>query len=207
MSKVKQGLAAIANEVLEDIRKEADAIVRKAEKESEESLQTAKAEADRTYKTTLSDASAKIEAEKRRIESLTQVEKRNRLLKTKEELVDSAFSETQARLKTFVKSEDYNSCLANLIEEASRKMDSKSLIVYVNSADREWLLDGNLNSLSKKLRIDLKLAEGTIDCVGGCKVQTSNEKVFYDNTLENRIEQLKPHLRLEVAQILFGKEG
>ena len=204
MSKVKQGLAAIANEVLEDIRKESEAIIRKAEKESEESLQTAKTEADRTYKTILSNYSSKTEAEKRRIESLTQVEKRNRLLKTKEELVDSAFNETQVKLKTFVKTGDYHSCLVDLIEEAARKMGSKSLIVFVNSADKEWLLDGNLNNLSKKLRIELTVAQETIDCVGGCKVQTSNEKVLYDNTYENRMEQLKPHLRLEVAQILFG---
>jgi vacuolar-type H+-ATPase subunit E/Vma4 len=207
MSKVKQGLAAIANEVLDDIRKEAEAIIRKAEKESEENLRTAKDEADRTYEAIISDASAKTDAEKRRIASLTQVEKRNRLLQTKEELVDFAFNETQARLKTFVKTGDYHNCLVNLIEEAAKKLDAKSLIIYVNSTDKAWLLEGELSSLSKKLRTELKLAEETLDCIGGCKVHTTNEKVLFDNTLENRLQQLTPHLRLEVAQILFGKEG
>jgi vacuolar-type H+-ATPase subunit E/Vma4 len=42
--------------------------------------------------------------------------------------------------------------------------------------------------------------------MGGCKVQTTDGKLVYDNTFENRIEQLKPTLRLEVAKILFQKE-
>ena len=46
---VKDGLSAIANEVLEDVQKEAEAIILAAEKEAKETLKTAKKQADQNY--------------------------------------------------------------------------------------------------------------------------------------------------------------
>ncbi len=207
MSKIKQGLTAIASEVLEEVRIEAEAIILDAEKEAKETLKAAKEEADKTYEDIVNEANAKSAGERRKIESLTQVETRNRLLQEKEALVDEAFDKTLAKLKDFVKTEEYQSILEALILEAAKKMGSKSLVVYVNSKDKAWLEQGNLSNLSKKLRVGLKLADKAEECIGGCKVQTVDGKILYDNTLENRLQQFKPTLRLEVAKILFAKEA
>ncbi len=207
MSKVKQGLASIANEVLNDVRKEAEAILFNAEKEAKQTLQTAKEEADNTYENIITGASAKTEAEKRKIASRTQVDIRNSLLQTKADIVETAFNKALILLQDFVKTENYHNYLVTLIQEAAEKLESKSLTLHVNVQDKDWLTPAKLNSLSKNLGVALKLADQTEDCIGGCKVQTEDEKVLYDNTLENRLQQLKPALRLEVATILLGKEG
>lgn len=207
MSKVKQGLASIASEVLEDVRKEAEAILLGAEKEAKQTLKTAKEDADKAYEAIVTEATAKTETEKRKIASRTQVDARNRLLQTKADLVEAAFNKALARLRDFVKTEDYHNYLITLIQEAAKNLEAKNLTLHVNAQDKAWLAQGKLNSLSKKLGVALKLAEQTEECIGGCRAQTADEKVFYDNTLENRLQQLKPALRLEVATILFGKES
>jgi vacuolar-type H+-ATPase subunit E/Vma4 len=206
MSKIKQGLASIANEVLEDVRKEAEALLLSAEKEAKENLKTAKAEADQTYEGILTEAAAKTETEKRKIASRTQVDLRNRLLQAKAELVDAAFNKALTRLSAFAQTENYRRLLVKLIQEAATSLQSKNLTLYVNAKDKAWLTVGKLNGLSKKFNVELKLAEQTEDFIGGCRVRTADGKVFYDNTLENRLQQLKPTLRLEVATTLFGKE-
>ena len=76
----------------------------------------------------------------------------------------------------------------------------------MNSKDKEWLMKEGLERLCKEFDVKLKLADKTINCLGGCIVETSDGKISYDNTFEKRLERLKHILRIKVAIILFGEE-
>ena len=202
---VKDGLVAIAGEVLGDVQKEAEALILAAEKEAKKTLQAAKAQADQDYLTLVGQAKVKAEAEQRRIASLTEVEIRNRLLHAKEELVDKAFEMALVKLRDFVKTPKYHEYLLKIVEEAAKRIGSKNLILHVNTDDKKWLTQERLQNLSEKLSLDIKLSDKTQVCIGGCKIQTEDGKVTYDNTLDSRLEELKSSLRTEVAKILFGE--
>jgi V/A-type H+/Na+-transporting ATPase subunit E len=205
-ARIKEGLEGIASEVLADVQKEAEITILKAEKEAKETLKVAKDDSDKIYATIMAEAMTKASSERIKMDSKADVEVRNRLLKIKDALVESIFEKAQLRLFDFVSEGTYNEFLLKLIEEAARKIGSKKVTIQVNSKDKVWLTEENIGILSKRLRVDLILAEETIPCIGGCKVQTTDGKLVYDNTFENRIEQLRPALRLEVAKILFQKE-
>jgi V/A-type H+-transporting ATPase subunit E len=202
---VKDGLVAIAGEVLGDVQKEAEALIFGAEKEAKKALQTAKVQADQDYLTLIGQAKVKSEAEQRKIASLTEVEIRNRLLHAKEELVDKAFETALGKLKDFAETPNYPDYLIRLIGEAAEKIGSKNLVLHVNAKDKTWLTQERLQSLSKKLNVNLKLSNQTPECIGGCKIQTEDGKVTYDNTIDSRLQELKPTLRTEIARILFGE--
>ncbi len=204
--RIKDGLSAISAEVLEDVRKEAETLILQAESEAKETLRAAKEEADKTYKATMNGDVAKVETEKRRMQSLTEVELRNNLLRTKETLIDAAFAKANVRLAEFAKTAAYHDYLVKLIQEATRKIHSKKLVIRVNAPDKTWLRQSNFFDLSKKMHVELKLAEETESCVGGCKIETTDGKIIYDNTIENRLSKLKPALRAEAAEILFAPE-
>jgi V/A-type H+-transporting ATPase subunit E len=204
---VKDGLLAIANEVLGDVEKEAQALIQDAEEEAKNSLKKAKEQADQHYQTIVNEAKVKAEAEKQKIASLAEVEMRNSLLQRKEELVDAVFERALGKLKDFVETEQYQNYLLKLIEEAAKRIGSQNLVLYVNAKDKVWLTQDNLNRLSKKLRLELALSDRTEDCIGGCRIQTADGKITNDSTIDNRLQELKPTLRTEVAKILFGKEA
>jgi vacuolar-type H+-ATPase subunit E/Vma4 len=206
LTNVKEGLSAIAAEVLEDVRKESETLILNAQAEAKEALRTGKDEADKAYARIMKEAQIKAEVEKRKIQSQTDVEVRNRLLQIKEKLVDTTFEKASAKLGEFTKTEEYHDYLENFIVEAAKKIGSKDLIIRVNAADRAWMESSALADLSKKLHTDLELADEIEDCMGGCKIQTADGKVIYDNTLENRLRQLKPELRVKAAKILFAQE-
>ncbi len=203
---VKDGLVAIAGEVLGDVQKEAEALILDAEKEAKKNLQTAKAQADQDYSTLIGQAKVKAEAEQRRIASLTEVAIRNRLLHTKEESVDKAFETALDKLEAFAETPKYHDYLFRLIIEATKRIDSKNLILQVNAKDKTWLTQEILQSLSKKLKVNLKLSDQTKVCIGGCKIQTEDSKITYDNTIDSRFQELKLTLRTDVARILFEEE-
>ena len=205
-ARIKEGLEGIATEVLADVQKEAETIILKAEKEAKEILKLSKDDSEKIYAMLMDEAVAKAFSEKRKIASKADVDARNQMLQVKETLLQSTFEKAQLRLTEIVNEDTYNEILLRLIEDAAKKIGSKKLWIQVNSKDRTWLSKGNLDILSKRLRKDLMLSEEPISSIGGCRVQTIDGKLAFDNTFENRIQQLNPTLRFEVAKILFQKE-
>jgi V/A-type H+-transporting ATPase subunit E len=206
MASIKKGLAAIANEILEDVKNESVTVIRDAEKKAEKLLRDAKTEAEQSQARLLAETKEKGESDQKKTESLTELEIKNKRLQVKEEYINAVFDKALARLKQFVESENYPDFLLDFIEEAVKKIESDKLVVYVNSKDREWLANGKIDELSEKLNVNLTLANETEICLGGCIVKTPDGNLLYDNTFEKRLQSLKPILRLEIAKILFEKE-
>ncbi|MGA3290722.1 MAG: V-type ATP synthase subunit E [Candidatus Bathyarchaeia archaeon] len=204
---IKDGLSAIANEVLGDVQKESEAIILFAENQAKETLKAGKERAVQNYQTLMNQATAKAEGERRKIVSLTEVEMRNRLLQAKEGLVDTTFYKALVKLKDFVTTKEYHGYLLNLIKKAAGRIAQKNLVIRVNAKDKGWLTQDMLNRLSMKLHYEIKLSEQTEDFIGGCKIETLDGKITYDSTIDNRLKELKPTLRVEVAKILFKKEA
>jgi V/A-type H+-transporting ATPase subunit E len=148
----------------------------------------------------------KIDAEKRKIASVTEVEMRNRLLQTKEDLVDAAFEKALVELRNFVETDDYHDYLLKIIQNAAERIGQKDLAIRVNAKDKKWLTPDVLKRLSKKLHCELRLLEKTNDYLGGCIIQTEDEKIIFDVTLDNRLQELKPVLRVELAKTLFEED-
>ncbi len=203
---VKDGLAAIAGEVLGDVQKESENIILEAETEAKKILHLAKVEADQVYSSIFNQAKNKAEAEGRKIASLTEVEIRNQILQAKEEQVDAAFEKAIGMLKDFTDSSEYRVYMLKLIERASKKISSKSLTITINAKDKGWLNQEELDKISKKLNLDLKLSDQTPDIIGGCIIRTEDEKVTFDSTINSKLDELKASLRTEVAKILFEEE-
>ncbi len=201
---VKTGIAAIANEVVGDVQKEAEALILAAENEAKETLRAAKDKSRASLRSIIVNANEKAEAEKRKIGSIAEVEVRNRLLQTKEELVDATFEKATDKLKEFVRSTEYPNYLLNLIENVAGKMGQENLIVQVNVKDKGWLTPSMLKKISTKSHTKLELSNETENFIGGCRIQTNDGKKIYDATFDYRLTELTPRLRVIVAKQLFG---
>jgi V/A-type H+/Na+-transporting ATPase subunit E len=202
----EKGISAIENEVVGDVQKEAQAVISAAESEAKEILKIAKEKADQNYHEVITQAKVKAEAERRKIASVAEVEMRNRLLSSKEELVNAAFEKALVKIKVYVKTEQYHEYLLKLIESVAKKIGQKDLVIQVNAEDEGWLTEDSLKRLSKKLRMDIKMAKKPGDFIGGCIIQTADNKIIYDSTIDTRLQELKPTLRVEVSKMLFEKE-
>jgi V/A-type H+/Na+-transporting ATPase subunit E len=203
---IKNGISAIANDVVGDVQKEAEVVILAAENEAKATLKAAKEQADQIFRAIISQAVANAEAEKRKTASVTEVEMRNHLLQTKEDLVDAAFEKALVKLKNFVETEEYRVYLLKLIQNAAERIGQKDLVVQINAKDKGWLTQDALKHLSKKCHCELRLSDKTENYLGGCIIQTEDGKIIYDATLDNRLQELRPVLRVELARMLFGEE-
>jgi vacuolar-type H+-ATPase subunit E/Vma4 len=206
MSGVREGLVAIANEVLEDLKKESEMLICESQSAAKEKLEKAKEEANSVYNKVIEAVKEKIVADQRKAKAMTEVEIRNQFLQVKESLVEGIFEGAKEELRQFVMTSEYYPHLLELIQEGARKISAKSVVVFVNLRDKEWLLEGNLERLSKRIRVSLVLSDEVKVYIGGCRVQSSDGKRGFDNTLDARLELAKESVRGEVAKILFELE-
>lgn len=203
MANVKKGLVAIASEILEDVQNESEKIIREAETKAKEILKQSKTEAEKRHADSIAEAKQKSEQEYNKTKSLTAIEIRNIHLQAKEEQLNSVFEEAVAQLKKFVDSKNYSNFLLSFVEEAAKNIESDNLVIYVNSKDQKLFKTSQLEDLSKKLDKKLTLSKETIECMGGCIVKTPDGKLSHDNTFENRLQVLKPNIRVKLEKMLF----
>jgi V/A-type H+-transporting ATPase subunit E len=203
MANVKKGIVAIASDILDDVKNDSEKMIREAEAKANEILKEAKIDAEKKHANLLVEAKQKAEKEYKKTESLTAIETRNIRLQAKEEQINSIFDEAIARLKKFVESEQYYDYLSSFIEEATKNIESDKLVIYVNPHDKKLLNKATVEDLSKKTGKNLTLSEDTLECIGGCIVKTPDGKLSHDNTFENRLQVLKPTIRIALEKMFF----
>jgi len=175
LSSVSRGLSNIAKEILEDVEKEAETLILKAELQAKKILEEAEKEAEKRYKSIVEASKEKIEAERKDEDTLFEIEAKNRLLQVKEKIVDEVFERTLSRLREYVSTQDYENCLTRLIIEASKKINSKELIIQLNENDHRRLTEDRLEDISKEIGVKLVKSDRVIKCIGGVIVKSYAE--------------------------------
>ena len=148
----------------------------------------------------------RIEPEKlimrRRIIGRAVMDGRRLLILAKNDLINEAFSRAVEKLKRFRESEEYERFLVKCFREAVEAMnpsDGDEFIIYANKRDLELLRERAGKIFKHSLRF--KFREG--DFMGGVIVMDSDGKRIFYNTIESRLESLRPILREKVASMLF----
>jgi V/A-type H+/Na+-transporting ATPase subunit E len=69
------------------------------------------------------------------------------------------------------------------------------------------LVKKSISGLSKdNIKAKVVLSEKSIDVIGGIRMRSSDGSMTYDNTLDSRIERLKPLIRKNIVQMLRGEQ-
>jgi V/A-type H+-transporting ATPase subunit E len=83
---------------------------------------------------------------------------------------------------------------------------SNAVIIECNKNDVE-LVRKVVSELQDSSKIQqARVSDHYIDVLGGIRIRSSDGTMTYDNTLDSRIERLKPLIRKNIAQMLRGVE-
>jgi V/A-type H+-transporting ATPase subunit E len=173
----------------------------------EESLSNLEASRDRLEaERTRIIESAKKQAEnlKRQIVGSSRLAARNQELLMIENAVNNAFEEARKKLAASGGKDSYRTLMASLVEESVPSVGSDEVVVECNRNDAE-LVSKILADLQKKNpRIKAKVSDQHIEAIGGIRVKSADGTMTYDNTIDSRIERLKPLIRKNISQMLRG---
>ncbi len=207
MSSVSRGLLSIAKEVLADVEKEAESMILKAESQAERILDEAEKAAKERYSSITKEGEERIKTERTERTVLFEIETENRLLQAQEEIVNEIFERTLSHLREYVSTREYQECLTRLIIEACGKINADKMVIQLNQNDYAALTEERLGNISKEAGVKLVKSDKPINIIGGVIVKSPDGKIVVDNTLENRLNTLKPNLRVKIANLLFREES
>jgi V/A-type H+-transporting ATPase subunit E len=191
-------------------QKEAELIsqIDSAYQESLDNLESSrgKLEAERTR--IVEAARKQAENLKRQIIGSARLAARNQELLTIENAVNKAFEEAKKKLQASSSSDSYKELLKHMVEESISAVGGSNAAVIIerNKNDAE-LVRKVVSELQDSGKLQqARVSDQHIDVLGGIRIKSSDGTMTYDNTLDSRIERLKPLIRKNIAQMLRGVE-
>jgi V/A-type H+-transporting ATPase subunit E len=190
-------------------QKEAELIsqIDSAYQESLDNLESSrgKLEAERTR--IVEAARKQAENLKRQIIGSARLAARNQELLIIENAVNKAFEEAKKKLQASKSQDSYKELLKHMIEESiSAVGGSNAVIIECNKNDAE-LVRKVVSELQNSGKVQqARVSDQYIDVLGGIRIKSADGTMTYDNTLDSRIERLKPLIRKNIAQMLRGVE-
>ena len=145
---------------------------------------------------------------KRQIIGSARLASRNQELLTIENAVNKAFEEAKKKLQASRDTDSYKNLLKQMVEESiSAVGGSNAVIIESNKNDAE-IVRKAVSELrdTGKVQQQAEMSDQHIDVLGGIRIKSSGGTMTYDNTLDSRIERLKPLIRKNIAQMLRGVE-
>ena len=162
----------------------------------DESLQTltkSESKFEQEYDRIVDEGKKEAEKIEKQIVGSADLESRNKQLRLVEEYVQKAFDKAIEQIKSSKHDANYSKLIETLLTEAVDTLGTKEFTVSTNSKDKEIV-----NSLLKKFP-GSKLSSETIYCVGGVKVSSKDGSMSFNNTIDARLDRLKPLIRKEIA--------
>ena len=162
----------------------------------DESLQTltkSESKFEQEYDRIVNEGKKEAEKIEKQIVGSADLESRNKQLRLVEEYVQKAFDKAIEQIKSSKHDANYSKLIETLLTEAIDTLGAKEVTVSTNSKDKEIV-----NSLLKKFP-GSKLSSETIDCLGGVEVSSKDGSMSFNNTIDARLDRLKPLIRKEIA--------
>jgi len=121
------------------------------------------------------------------------IESRNKQLLLVEESVEKVFDKAIEKISSANRNENYSKLINNLLDESTSALGTTDVIVYTNSKDK-GIVEPLLSKFSGS-----ELSSETIDCLGGVQVKSKDGSMTFNNTIDARLERMKPLIRKEIA--------
>ena len=161
--------------------------------DSQQNLDNSVPKLESEYDKILSDGKKEAEKIEKQIIGSADIEARNKQLMALEEAVDKVFSKALDQIANADRSGDYSNLIKTMIEEATQILGTSEITVSTNTKDKD-IVQSTLSQFS-----GAELSSETIDCLGGIIVKSKDGTMTFDNTIDARIERLKPLIRKEIA--------
>lgn len=202
MKPVEQDIELLARAIMVEAREEAERLHAEAREKAEAIRRRAQQEAEAERQAIL--ARAKEDADRLRSQSSAtlQLKARSMQLEQREKILNEVFEEAGRQLSSVKNRSDYGAIATMLAREALTQLKATEAEVQADEATQAALkLDELSKELNGKFTFGKKLEEGT-----GVVVSAAGGKLYYDNTLETRLNRLRGPLRSSVYKVLMGEK-
>lgn len=203
----KSSSKILCQEIEDQSKSEAEAILGQAKKERDERLKKARQEANKLQEERRNKAEAQAESIRKKILSGVHLEIKGYKLRDREEILSRIFMAVQEKLAHLRKSNGYFSFLKKLLMEGIQALDSEKIIIIPGDIERQLLQKGFLDQLQKELqksgkKIQLSVSDEKLSD-GGVILGDSKGRIRFDNRFSSRMKRNEEMMRLKVMEAVY----
>ena len=170
-----------------------------------ENLEASRTKLEAEYNRTLESAKKQADNLKRQIVGSSRLSVRNKQLILIEKAVNDTFEKAKTLLASSNRENSYRILMTKILKDSVKMINSEELIVECNKNDIKLIEKAIADSFNENNKLKIKISDHTINAIGGIRVKSADESMTFDNTLDSRIERLKPLIRKNIAQMLRGE--
>jgi V/A-type H+/Na+-transporting ATPase subunit E len=173
--------------------------------ESLKNLAASRTKLEAEYNRILEGARKQADNLKRQIVGSSRLSARNRQLVLIESAVNDTFEKAKTILASSNKENSYRLLMRKILKDSVMMIDSDQVIVECNKNDIELVKEAISDSFNDNNKIKIKISDHPLNAIGGIRLTSADGSMTFDNTLDSRIERLKPLIRKNIAQMLRGE--
>jgi len=193
-------LEGTIDKILKNTEKEVLSSLKSALDDSQQSLDNSVTKLESEYDKIISDGKKEADKIEKQIVGGSDIESRNKQLLALEAAVDRVFTTALEQITNSDRNSDYAILIKSLLEESTKILGTTDVKVFTNAKDKD-VVQSSLSNFSGS-----ELSSQTIDCIGGVKIESKDGAMKFDNTIDAKIERLKPLIRKEIASKFGVKE-
>ncbi|HZD34413.1 MAG TPA: V-type ATP synthase subunit E family protein [Nitrososphaeraceae archaeon] len=176
-----------------------------AYQESRRNLDSSKSNLNSEYMAIIENAKKQAENLKRQIGGSSKLSARNNQLILVEDSVKTVFDMARKRLLSIHKELDYERLIKNALLNSLAEIGKNDLFIECNKTDSN-MIRKVVEDINEEKGTKMVVADKNIDILGGIRATSSDGTLTFDDSIDSRIERLKPLIRKNIVQILRGSE-
>lgn len=195
---VDSALERTVEKILQNTEQQIVSSLKEALKSSQTMLANSQVSLEQEYDKILAEGKKEAEKLEKQIVGNADLDSRNKQLLLVEESIEKVFEKAIKKLQDTDRNNEYSKLISTLLQESIDAIGTSDIIVQTNSKDKSVVQ----SSLSKFP--GATLSSDLIECLGGIKVQSKDGTMKFDNTIDARLDRLKPLIRKDIAS-KFGR--
>jgi len=195
---VDSALERTVEKILQNTEQQIVSSLKEALKSSQSMLANSQVSLEQEYDKILAEGKKEAEKLEKQIVGNADLDSRNKQLLLVEESIEKVFEKAIKKLQDTDRNNEYSKLISTLLQESIDAIGTSDIIVQTNSKDKSVV-----QSLLSKFS-GATLSSDLIECLGGIKVQSKDGTMKFDNTIDARLDRLKPLIRKDIAS-KFGR--
>lgn len=169
--------------------------------ESINNLELSKSQLELEYATIISNAEKKAETFKRQVIGSSKLSSRNKELVLLEQAVNDVFAKAKEKFLLHTDESIYKNLLIKMLDESIPNIATSGIVLECLEKDTDFFKQ-QIEGISAKYNKKIKLHSNLKNFMGGFRIKSNDGTITLNNTIDSRLERLKPLIRKNIAHIL-----
>ncbi len=205
MRSTDENISLLSRAILNGAQEEAEQILIEAKENSEAILQRGEEQATREREKILERAQQSADRIRSQAIASTQLKARTMELESREKQLERVFEAARNQLQGVQQRSDFPDIARALLRDGLVQMKANKVIIRADPTTMKQFNKDYLGDLSRELKVQIEVGE-PLDKGIGVIIDSDNKRIHYDNTLDNRLNQLQYILRAPVHHLLMGEQ-